>query len=59
VTLPFFFPLAFAFLAEAARFSSNAFGLLYELLAFLFTFTLGGGGSGILGGGKSFDSSFR
>jgi hypothetical protein len=58
VTLPFFFLLGFTFLAEAARFSSNAFGLPYELLAFRFTFSFGGGGSGILGWGKSFNRSF-
>jgi hypothetical protein len=46
-------------LAVRARFSSNAFGLLYELFALGFASTLGGGGSGILGWGKSFDSSFR
>jgi len=49
--------LPFARLAEAARFSSNAFGLLDELLALRFTFSLGGGSSGILRGAKSFDSS--
>jgi len=55
----YFSTLAFDFarLAVAARFSSNAFGLPYELLALRFTFSLGGSGSGILGGGESLDRS--
>jgi hypothetical protein len=49
--------LSFARLAVAARFSSNALGLRDELLALRFTFSLGGGGSGVLSRAESFDRS--
>jgi hypothetical protein len=44
-------------LAVAARFSSNALGLRDELLALRFTFSLGGGGSGVLSRAESFNRS--
>ena len=49
--------LPFPRLAEAARFSSNALGLLDELLALGFAFSLGGRSSGVLSRAESLDRS--
>jgi hypothetical protein len=44
-------------LSERSYFFRNGFRLRDELLALGFTFALGGGGSGVLGGGKRLDRS--
>jgi hypothetical protein len=44
-------------LSKRSYFFRDAFRLRDELLALRFTFSLGGGGSGVLGWGKSLDRS--